>query len=50
MPDEKLVPYKALRFRLPRYSDVVYEFVLEGEQVTGLKVIVPSGEVMCPRQ
>jgi CubicO group peptidase (beta-lactamase class C family) len=50
LPDEKLVPYKALRFRLPRYSDVVYEFVLEGEQVTGLKVIVPSGEIMCPRQ
>ncbi len=50
MPDETLVPYKALRFRLLRHSDVVYEFVLEGERVAGLKVIVPSGEFMCPRR
>ena len=50
MPDEKLIPYRALKFRLPRYSDVLYEFVFEGEQIVGFKVIVPSGEFMCPRK
>ncbi len=50
MPDDKLIPYKDLKFRLSRYSDVIYEFVFEGEHVTGLQVIVPSGEFMCPRK
>jgi CubicO group peptidase (beta-lactamase class C family) len=50
MPDENLVPYKDFKFRLPRCSDVLYEFVFEGEQVSGFKVIVPSGEFMCPRK
>lgn len=49
-PDEQLVPYKGLRFRLPRESGVVYEFVLAGDRVTAIKVIVPSGEFICPRR
>ena len=50
MPDEKLTPYKALIFRHPRHSDVIYEFVFEDEHVRGLKLIVPSGVFMCPRR
>jgi CubicO group peptidase (beta-lactamase class C family) len=50
MPDEKLIPYKALKFRHPRYSDVIYEFVFEDEHVRGLKVIEPSGVFICQRQ
>ena len=49
-PDEVLVPMGGLRFGLARYSDVVYEFVLEGDQVTAMKAVVPSGEYVCPRR
>jgi hypothetical protein len=50
MPDEKLIPYKAWKFRLSRFSNVVYEFLPEDERVTGLKIIVPSGEYMYMRR
>jgi CubicO group peptidase (beta-lactamase class C family) len=42
-PEEKLTPYKGLKFRIPRFSDVVLEFVVENGQVTALKQIDPSG-------
>ena len=43
-PEEKLVPYKGLKFRIQQFSDVVFEFVVENGQVKGLKQISPSGE------
>ncbi len=43
-PERKLVPYKGLKFRVPEFSDVVYEFVLENGQAKALKRRDPSGE------
>jgi hypothetical protein len=43
-PEEKLVPYKGLKFRIQQFSDIVFEFVVENGQVKGLKQISPSGE------
>ncbi len=42
-PEEKLQPYKGYKFRIPRFSDVLLEFVVENGQVTSLKQIDPSG-------
>jgi hypothetical protein len=44
-PEEKLIPYKGLQFRLPEFSDLVLEFVVENGVATGLKQRDPSGEV-----
>ncbi|MGK7914674.1 MAG: serine hydrolase [Prochloraceae cyanobacterium] len=43
-PDEKLIPYKGLTFRLQQFSDVTFEFVVENGQVKALKQRDPSGE------
>jgi len=43
-PDDTLVPCKGLRFRTPRYSDVVFEFLMENDQIKALKVTTPRGE------
>jgi len=43
-PEEKLIPYKGLKFRIPRFSDVILEFVVEDGRVTSLKQRDPSGE------
>ena len=32
-PERKLIPYKGTKFRIPEFSDVVWEFVLENGQV-----------------
>ena len=42
-PDQKLIPYKGLRFRIPEFADVIIEFVEEGGQITGLRQITPGG-------
>ena len=49
-PPQKLIQVKGMQFRTRRVADVVYEFVLEGGQVSGLKVRDPSGEHTYPRQ
>lgn len=49
-PPQKLTQVKGMQFRTRRFADVVYEFVLEGGQVSGLKVRDPSGEHTYPRQ
>jgi hypothetical protein len=41
--DQKLVPYKGLKFRIKDFSDVIFEFVVENGQVKSLKEIEPSG-------
>ena len=43
-PEQKLVPYKGLKFRIPEFSDVVFEFVMEGGQARALKRRDASGE------
>lgn len=43
-PEEALIPYKGLRFRIKAFSDVMFEFVVEDGQVKALKQTDPSGE------
>jgi CubicO group peptidase (beta-lactamase class C family) len=49
-PDQKLVPYKGLKFRIPEFADVIIEFVEEQGQVTAMKQIDPSGEYVSKRK
>src|SRR5439155_4284671 len=42
-PDQKLVPYKALKFHLPEFADVQIEFVEENGQITTMRQITPAG-------
>jgi CubicO group peptidase (beta-lactamase class C family) len=49
-PEEKLIPYKGLQFHVKEFSDLVWEFVMENEQVKALKQRDPSGEVVFPRR
>jgi CubicO group peptidase (beta-lactamase class C family) len=43
-PEQKLIPYKGLKFRIPEFADVVFEFVEENGQIKTLKQTDPSGE------
>jgi CubicO group peptidase (beta-lactamase class C family) len=49
-PDQKLVPYKGLKFRIPEFADVIIEFVEEQGQITAMKQIDPSGEYVSKRR
>ena len=49
-PDQKLVPYKGLKFRLPEFADVIIEFVEANGQIIAMKQIDPSGEYMSKRK
>jgi hypothetical protein len=49
-PEEKLIPYKGLEFHVKEFSDMVWEFVVEKEQVKALKQTNPSGEYVFPRK
>jgi CubicO group peptidase (beta-lactamase class C family) len=49
-PDQKLVPYKGLKFKIPEFADVIIEFVEEGGQITTMKQIDPSGEYISKRK
>jgi CubicO group peptidase (beta-lactamase class C family) len=49
-PDQKLLPYKGLKFRTPEFADVVIEFVEENGQITAMKQIDPSGEYVSKRK
>src|SRR5205809_6607163 len=42
-PEQKLIPYKGLKFRIPEFADVIVEFVEENGQITAMKQIDPSG-------
>jgi CubicO group peptidase (beta-lactamase class C family) len=48
--EEKLIPYKGLQFHVKEFSDVVWEFVVEKDQVRALKQRDPSGEFVFPRK
>jgi hypothetical protein len=49
-PDQALVPYKGLKFRIPEFADVIVEFVEENGQITAMKQIDPSGEYVSKRK
>jgi CubicO group peptidase (beta-lactamase class C family) len=49
-PFQVLRPWKPCKFRLPEFSDVGVEFVVEGGKVTAMKQIDPSGEHVFPRR
>jgi len=49
-PEEKLIPYKGLVFRIKSFSDVAFEFVMENGRVKGLKQRSPSGEYVFVRK
>ena len=44
VPEQKLIPYKAMKFRVQEFADVVIEFVEENGQIKTLKQTDPSGE------
>lgn len=48
-PEDKLIPYKGLTFRVEQFSDITFEFVMENDRVTALKRRVPSGEYVFVR-
>ena len=48
-PEEKLIPSKNLSFQVPRFSDVIFEFVMENGRVEALKQKDPSGEYLFKR-
>ena len=43
-PEQKLLPYKGLKFRVPEFADVVFEFVEENGKITAVKQTDPGGE------
>lgn len=49
-PFQVLQPWKPRKFRVPEFSDVVVEFVVENGKVTAMKQIDPSGEYVFPRR
>lgn len=49
-PFQALIPWKPHRFRVKEFSDVSFEFEMDGETVKSLKQIDPSGETRLPRQ
>ena len=48
--EEKLIPYKGLKFHVKEFSDMVWEFVVEKGQVKALKQRDPAGEYVFPRK
>ena len=48
-PEKKLIAYKALRFRVQEFADVIVESVEENGKITAVKQIDPSGEYVSKR-
>ncbi len=49
-PFQPLIPWKPRMFRVKEFSDVVFEFVVEGGAVKAMKQKDPSGEFTFPKQ
>jgi CubicO group peptidase (beta-lactamase class C family) len=49
-PEEKLIHYKGLKFRLKEFSDLIFEFVIKNGEVKALKQRDPSGEYVFTRK
>jgi CubicO group peptidase (beta-lactamase class C family) len=53
LPGQPVMPLsqmKGLTFRMPQFSDLTFEFVVQDGQVKGLKQKDPSGEFMLPKK
>ena len=53
LPGQPVIPLthvKGLTFRIPRFSDLILEFVVKDGQVKGLKQKDPSGEFTFPKK
>lgn len=48
-PEEKLILYKDLKFQVERFSDMMFEFIIENDRVKALKQRDPSGEYILER-
>jgi CubicO group peptidase (beta-lactamase class C family) len=48
-PPYSLTHTKGMRFRIPQFSDLVFEFVMENGQIKALKEKDPSGEFSYPK-
>ncbi|HWY46607.1 MAG TPA: serine hydrolase [Bryobacteraceae bacterium] len=49
-PPYSLTHTKGMKFRIPQFSDLIFEFVMENGQVKALKEKDPSGEFSYPRK
>ncbi|HEY3839724.1 MAG TPA: serine hydrolase [Bryobacteraceae bacterium] len=49
-PPQSLQQVKALRFRMPQFADLIFEFVMEGGAVKALKQRNPDGEFVFPKK
>ena len=49
-PPHQLTPTKGLKFRIPQFSDLVFEFIMENGQVVALKEKDPASEFLYPRK
>jgi CubicO group peptidase (beta-lactamase class C family) len=47
--DRRLIPYGALRFRSPSFSNVIYGFAMEDGKVTGMTITTEEGEYWLKR-
>jgi CubicO group peptidase (beta-lactamase class C family) len=45
-----LLPYRGLRFRIEKFSDVMYQFLEEGGRITGLRRSDPDGVIVSKRK
>jgi CubicO group peptidase (beta-lactamase class C family) len=48
-PEQKLLPYRGLKFHIKEFSDLAFEFLLENGRPSGLKTVDPSGEYLSKR-
>ncbi|HEX2680610.1 MAG TPA: serine hydrolase, partial [Candidatus Dormibacteraeota bacterium] len=49
-PFQALLPWRPRRFKIKEFSDVTIEFVADGNKVTAMKRVDPSGEYTFPRK
>ena len=49
-PEHELVPYKGFKFRVPEFSDIVFEFIVEDGKVKALTQRDASGEYTFTRK
>ena len=47
--DRRLMPYGDLRFRTPKFSNVIYGFAMEGGKVSGMTITAEEGEYWLKR-
>lgn len=47
--DRPLLPYRALEFRSPSFSNVIYRFTMQGAVVADVTIKTPSGEFVLTR-